>query len=213
MLVSRPHLFIEVILDEVPECQLLAQRLVFCRHLALFVFPIARCEGDGLILGVHLHLLRPLTEGGRAVGVAADAIDSIGEEPFLVGTDKRFVVSFTFNIRSLLLVECPQIAHLSLVDTFVVNLCESVQLVAQRFIVQTCLLILERRQLSEVSILRMECINADAVIRIGVLPGVGDGRVVDREHLQSTLPRHRCPVDHSLQVAEVTHTETPFRAQ
>ena len=59
----------------------------------------------------------------------------------------------------------------------------------------------------------MQGIDADAVIRIGVLPGLRHVRVVDGQHLQHALLCLGTPIDHLFQVAEVTHTETALTTQ
>ena len=100
-----------------------------------------------------------------------------------------------------------QVFHLRGEHALIVNLRQRVQLLAQLLIVGAALLVFQLRQLAQVRILRMQGIDADAVVGIAVLPRAGGVGVVDGQHLQDALAGLRTPVDHQLQVAEVAHAE------
>ena len=59
----------------------------------------------------------------------------------------------------------------------------------------------------------MQGIDAYAVVGIAVLPGVCDVGVVDRQHLDKAHIGFCCPVNHQLQVTEVTHAQASLAAQ
>ena len=106
-----------------------------------------------------------------------------------------------------------QIIHLGVVYTLVVDLRQGVQLFPDDFEAQTLLLVLDGGQLSQVCILWMQGIDTDGIIRIGILPGVGDGGIVDREYLQHALLGLVAPVDEHFQVAKVAHAKAALTSQ
>ena len=198
--VSGTHLLVEVELHEIPEGHLfidLGGGLCHCLTFAIRQF----------------MMVGPLLEGGSAVEVAVVAEGSIGHQPGLVLVEELLEGLALQDGLTLLLVERPQILQLRIVHPLVVDLRQGVQFQSECLELRLQRLVLQGGQLAEVGILGMECIDADRVIGIGVLPGVGHVRVVDGQHLQHALLRLGTPVHHQLQVAEVTHTETPLTAQ
>ena len=194
------HLLVEVELHEIPEGHLfidLGGGLCHCLTFAIRQF----------------MMVGPLLEGGSAVEVAVVAEGSIGHQPGLVLVEELLEGLALQDGLALLLVERPQILQLRIVHPLVVDLRQGVQFQSECLELRLQRLVLQGGQLAEVGILGMECIDADRVIGIGVLPGVGHVRVVDGQHLQHALLRLGTPVHHQLQVAEVTHTETPLTAQ
>ena len=61
--------------------------------------------------------------------------------------------------------------------------------------------------------MRMEGIDADTVVGIAILPGTRHIGIGDRQHLKDTLFGLGTPVDHHLQIAEVTHAEATLTTE
>ena len=59
----------------------------------------------------------------------------------------------------------------------------------------------------------MQSVDADTVIWITVLPSTSHIRIVDRQYLNDTLTGLVCPVNHHLQVSEITYTEATLTSQ
>ena len=190
IVVGGTHLTVEVVLHEVPEVM-----------LALGFWLLA------------FGFFGPLTEVGSAVGVSVDAELGIGLEPRLVLFEEFLIIRTTAQGGPLLLEEFVQIVHLGRRHALIVYLRQCVELVAQRLVVAAALGILEGRQLAKVHILRMEGVDADAIIGIAVLPRVGDAGVIDGQHLDDAQPHLIGPVDHQLKVAKVAHAKAALRAQ
>ena len=194
------HLLVEVELYEVPEGHLFIYFSSRLRHgLALLL-----CEG--LVIG-------PLRERGGAVHIAVVTEGGVRHEPVLVLLEEGLKGLGLHHLTALLGEELAQIGELGIVHALVVDLWQGVELFLQGFVVGLALLVLQRRQLSEVGVLRMQRVDADRVVRIAVLPGVGHVRIVDGQHLQHALAGLGTPVDHLLQIAEVAHSEAAFTAQ
>ena len=113
----------------------------------------------------------------------------------------------------LLCKDLTQIVQFSSKHPLVVDLRQSVQFLTQGLESLTFGLILESRQLTEVGILRMEGVDADAVVGIAVLPGMCHIGIGDRQHLQDALFGLRTPVDHHFQITKVTHAKTTLAAE
>ena len=160
------HLLIEVELYEIPESHLLVEfggGLCHCLAFALWQF----------------MMVGPILEGGGAIKVTVVAEGCIRHQPLFIIFEEAFETLALHHLATLLGVECAQILHLGLVHTLVVNLGQGVQLLAQCLELRLQCLVLQGRQLTEVGVLGMERIDADRVIGIGVLPGMGARRVVD----------------------------------
>ena len=119
----------------------------------------------------------------------------------------------TQDLGTHLLIQVMEISHLSIVHALIVDLRQCIELSAQFLIMLTFLLIIEQRQPMEVDILWMKGEDTDARIRIGVGPRVGDGCVIDRQHLQDLLSCGTHKVDHLFQVTEVSYAERLFRTE
>ena len=137
----------------------------------------------------------------------------IGYKPLLVVVEELLECGFLACCSKLLFEEQAQVFALGIVHTLIVNLRQCVQLLAQCLHTLLCLGILQFGQLAKVGILRMQCVDAYTVIWIGVCPCIGDGGVVDREYLDDALIGLGSPVNHQLEVAEVSNSETAFRAK
>ncbi len=157
-----------------------------------------------LLVEVKLHIV---PECCRAAFVTIDAELGVRLEPLLVLLDEVFVDFRTAHLCSLLCIELMQVFHLRGEHALIVNLRQRVQLLAQLLIVGAALLVFQLRQLAQIRILRMQGIDADAVVGIAVLPRAGSVGVIDGQHLQDALAGLRTPVDHQFQVAEVAHAE------
>ena len=194
------HLLVEVELHEIPEGHLLIDLGGGFRHC------LALALRQFVMVG-------PVLEGGSAVEVAVVAEGSVGHQPGLVLVEELLEGLALHDVFAFLGIECPQILQLRIVHPLIVDLGQGIQLLSQCLELRLQGLVLQGRQLTEVRVLGMKGIDADGVIWIGVLPGVGHVRIVDRQYLQHPLFGLGTPVNHHLQVAEVTHAETPLTAQ
>ena len=183
------HLPVKVVLYEIPEF-LLAVSLCLC----------------------SFGFLRPFGEFCRAVLVAIDAEQSIRLQPGFVLFKERFVGLGSLHLFPLLCKKFVQVVHLGCEHTLVVNLWQGVQFLTQLLEMCFLLLVLDLRQLTEVRVLRMQGINADGVVRIGVLPGMCDVRIVNGQHLQDALVGLGSPVNHQFQVSEIAYAKRPLTA-
>ena len=106
-----------------------------------------------------------------------------------------------------------KIFPLGFVDGFVIDGGQGIQLFLP--FVEVChgFFILQCSQLLQVGVHRMESIDGDAVIRIGIRPCMRHGSVVNGQNLYGFLFGAYRPVNHTLQVAEVAHTKALFGAE
>ena len=163
----------------------------------------------GVLGGIYGHFFLPLVKAGGAVLLPVVAEHGIRQQPFAV-VGFKVVVFFRlqhvlFLLAQQLLVQVAQICHLVLAHLFIVYLWQFVQLLLQLLVLASFLGVFQCWQLSQVNVLWMQGIDADAVVWIGVLPGVCDDGVVDGQHLYHPHAGGLCPVHHFLQVAEVAH--------
>ena len=117
------------------------------------------------------------------------------------------------TLLAFLLIDVADVGTLGVVDAFVVDLLEGIELDALSLVFGSLLFVLKGRKLAQVEILRMESVDRDGVVGIGVSPGAGDGGVVDGEDLYGLLVSEYSPVDKTLEVAKVTYAEAAFAAQ
>ena len=157
ILVGRAHLLVEVILYEIPEVQ------------NLFIW--------------GSQFLGPFAKGCRTIEVAIEAELGIRLQPLLVLLKELLVGCAAAGGRPFLCEEFLQIVHLGLEHALVVNLRQRVELLTDALKLFLLLFVLQCWQLAEVSVLRMQGIDADGVIGVGVLPGVGHIGIVDGQHL------------------------------
>ena len=200
MLMGSTHLLVEVELYKIPEGYFLIEfRGRFCHGLTL--------------LGWQLMVVGPLLESCRAIKVTIVTEGSIGHQPLLVLLEEPFERLTLQHLTTLLGVDLTQIVHLCSKHTLVVDLWQLIQFLTQ--LLKSCALslVLNGRQLTEISVLRMQGIDADGVVGIGVLPRPCHVRIVDGQHLQNPLLCLVTPVDHQLQVTKVAHAEAPFCTQ
>ena len=106
-----------------------------------------------------------------------------------------------------------QIVHLSFEHAFVVNLWQGVQLLAQCLELSALSGILNLGQLTEVSVLWMQGVDADSIVGIAILPRTRHVGIVDRQHLQNALVGLVNPVNHLLQITEVAHAKGALTTQ
>ena len=132
---------------------------------------------------------------------------SIGFQPFLVIVIELFITLSSLYALPLLLKQHMQIVQFSFEHTLIVYLWQAVQLLAQCLKLRFCCLIFDLWQLAEISILRMQGIDADTVIGIAILPSTCHIGIVDGQHLNKALLGSGSPVNHQFQVAKVAHTK------
>ena len=169
-------------------------------------------EGIDLLLLIYL-VLGPFTEVGSSEGIAEHREGGIGTQPLFVVLEEGLEAYGAEALLSLLLVDVADVGTLGVVDAFVVNLLEGIEFDTLCLVIGSLLFVLEGRKLAQVEILRMEGVDRDGVVGIGVSPGAGDGGVVDGEDLYGLLVSEYSPVDKTLEVAKVTYAEAAFAAQ
>ncbi len=161
-----------------------------------------------LVGGVHLLVqveLHVVPECGIVAVVAAEA--GVWLQPLLVLLHEGLVGLGAARAGALLCVELAQVLHLGAEHALIVYLRQRVQLLPQLLVVLAALLVLQRGQLPQVHVLRVQGIDADGVVGVAVLPGARGVGVVDGQYLQDALSGLGTPVHHQLQVAEVAHAE------
>ncbi len=200
IVVGLAHLLVEVVLHIVPVGHFLVLAGAAVGHGG------AQALVEGAVLG-------PLAEAGSAVEVAIVAEGCIGHKPLLVGLEVLLEVGRFHGLGALLLVELFHVGQLGLVHALVVDFGQRVELGLQLAVVLATAGVGQLRQLPQVDVLRVQGVDADAVVGVAVGPGVGDGGVVDGQHLQGLLPGRGHIVDHVLEVAEVAHAEAACRLE
>ena len=140
-------------------------------------------------------------------------VGCVGHQPLLVLLEESLEGSCLHRLGAFLGIDGAQIVHLRLVHPFVVDLCQGVEILLQLLEFGSFRLVFDLRQLAQIRILRMQGVDADRIVGVGVLPRVGDIRIVDGQHLQHTLLGLGTPVDHQFQVTEVAHTETALTTE
>ena len=106
-----------------------------------------------------------------------------------------------------------QIGTFGIVHRFIIYLGKSVQFLPAGFKNSQRFLILHLTQLVQVNIHRVECINGNTVVGIRIHPGMGNGRIVDREDLYSLLVGLCRPVYQFLQISEISYSKTFLTAE
>ena len=149
----------------------------------------------------------PLREFGRTILLAQIAILGVRHEPRLRLVEELLEAGRRQHLAAFLAVQYVEVFCLGVVDAFVVDLRQGVELLAQGFKPFALFLVTDCGQGVKVGVLRMQREDAYAAVRIRVGPGVRGGGVVDGQQLQHALLCQGNPVDHLLQVAEVAHTE------
>ena len=105
---------------------------------------------------------------------------SVWNQPILVLLKELLECGRLHHLCAFLSVDGSQIVHLSVVHTFIVYLWQGVQCFLQSLIFFAQFLVLQLWQLSQVGILWMQGIDADRVVRIRILPGMGNVGIIDR---------------------------------
>ena len=200
MLMGSTHLLVQIKLDEIPECH-------------LFIYLSSRLGHRLALLGGQFVVVRPLRERRCTIEVAIVAEGSVGHQPLLVLLEEVLEGLSLQGLGSLLGIYLAQIVHLGVVHALVVYLFQGVQFLAQSLEFLTLGLVLQLRQLAQVRVLRMQGVDADTVVGVRVLPGVGDVRIVDGQYLQYSLLGLCTPVDHHLQVAEVAYAKASLTTE
>ena len=158
-------------------------------------------------------MVRPLREVGSTIGITQVAILCIRNEPLLGFLEECLELSRSQHILPFLVEDDVQILRLGIVDTLVVDLRQSVEFLTESLKLLALSLIGNRRQLSQVGVLRVESEDRDTAVRIAVGPCMCNRRVVDRQNLQHALMSLCDEVDHLLQIAEVAHAEAVLAPQ
>ena len=195
ILMRVTHLLVQVVLDIVPHGHVLK-----CLRAGIG-------QGHSLLV-VEAVMIGPLAERRRAIDVPIVAEGCIGHQPVLVLSKECLKLVTAHQRSALLLIEQSQILHLGLVHALVIYLWQRVQFLAQCLKLGKTALVGQLGHIVQIHILRMQGVDADAVIWIRVGPRVTYVGVVDWQHLQHALTGLCHPVHHLLQVAEVAYSET-----
>ena len=146
----------------------------------------------------------------RAVAVPEDAEHGIREEPLLVGVHERLILGGSGRLLPLgTLEEFPQKRELGLRDGLVIDGRQGLQGLFPGLVGR----ILTHAGVRQMDIHRMQRERAHGIIRIGILPGMGHRRIVDREDLDDALPGLHGPVHQFPDIVEFTHAETVLRPE
>ena len=190
------HLLVEVVLQIVYKVDVVLVVLDYLRHL----------------FGRVLCVFAPLGKVGRAVFVAQDAEGGVVGQPALVARHKGGEVGRGHHLLALLGEDFAAVGHLALVDALVVYLGQSVELGGKVVVVLHALGVLQRPQLLQTQVHRVQGEGRVGVVGVRVGPGARHRRVVDGEELQEGLTRLRAPVNHLFEVDEVAHAEVALGA-
>ena len=198
--VRTSHLLVEDKLHEVPERHFLVFACAAVCHRLTLAFI------EGVVIG-------PVAECGSAVKVAVVAECRIRHEPVFIVVEECLKRLGAHHLCAVLLKELTQIASLGGIHSLIVDLRERVEFVLECGVIARTLFVLKLWKLANIDEHWVQRIDADALVGIGVQPCVGDGCIIDREHLKRTLTGGNHPVDHLFEVAEVAHTKTAFAAE
>ena len=200
ILVRAAHLLVQVVLHIVPQAHLLVGLGARIGQRSAFLV------GENVVGG-------PLGERCRAIQVTIVAECGIGYQPVLIGGEECLELVALEHLGALLFKEQLHVLALGIVHALIVDLGQSIELFAQFLELGGTFLVVEFGQLAHIHVLRMQGIDADAVVGIAVAPCVGDGGVVDGKHLQGALAGLFHPVHHELEVAEVAHAKAALAAK
>ena len=161
-------------------------------------------------IGVISGQFGPCVEVCCVVFVAQNTESSIGNQPVFVFPVKVLVLLALHHLFAFFAEGEAEIVTLGLVHTFVVNLGQCVKL-AEGFLVFLLLGgVGKRAYLAQIDEHRVEGIDRDGLVGVGVYPTSRHGGVVDGQNLQGALTGLYGPVNHFLQVAEVADTLAAF---
>ena len=186
-------------------------------HIAIKVvglsFSRARCEGSCDRLSVIFRMLRPAMEIGRGKFVAQSREGRISRQPLRMAARKGGISLRLQQFAAVCTEREQQKITLELVDPRIVDGRECIEFA--KFTVECGLLarVGQGRQGAQVHIHRVEGIDRNGVIRVGIGVFARECGVVNGENLQHSLTGGRCPVDHAPQIAEIADSLTAFTAQ
>ena len=171
----------------------------------------------GVFVGKGLYLfgaiggkLLPGLEVRSAVDVPEDAEHGVREEPFRVGIGKGFVgVRGQCGFALSSVIELAEQFQLGTVYGFIVNGGQGLQLLFFGLVGG----ILAHAGGRQVDKLRVQGKGAHRVVRVGVLPGMGHGGVVDGEQLNHVLPGLHGPVHQVFNIVEFAHAKAVLAAE
>src|SRR3712207_4547704 len=126
-------------------------------------------RGQRLTVGlVPCRLDEPAAEIGRAMHVTQVTVLRIRNQPLLRFLEEGLESSSLHHLLTFLSEELFQVSGLGIVDLLVVDLLQSVELLAQSLEVIALLGVLQSGQPGQINVLRMEREDTDATVRIGV---------------------------------------------
>ena len=179
----------------------------------VFVTFAFRSAHGGDCLGIIFLVFRPLAEIRCAIQISEVREGSVREQPVFVVLEEFLEFGRCQYLLAGLLEHQADVFTLGVVHRFIVDLCQGIQFQTLFFESGGSFLVLHLAQLAQVDVHRVESVDGDTIIRIGVYPRVGDGSIVNRENLDGLLVCLFCPVHQLLQVAEVAHTEATFATE
>ena len=166
-------------------------------------------KGRGFLGGVGGHLA-PFLEFRTAMLVPQHAEHGVREEPVPVGIGKGLVFVGGHYLLTLGAgVQLAQHLQLGAVHGLVIDGREGLQFGLFGLVGG----ILAHTGGGQMDELRMQGEGAHRVVRVGVLPGMGHGGVVDGQQLNHVLVGLHRPVHQALDVVEFTHAEALFRPE
>ena len=134
-------------------------------------------------------------------------------QPVLVLSKPLFIF---FRIKCLLasfLIDLLNIRRLHTIYRLIVTIAQGVQFTTLTVIGCHLGLALQGAQFFQIQIMRMKGKGRDDIIRIGVVPLMGNRRIVDRQQLDDLHTRLYSPINHPSQVSEVAYAIGVFTPQ
>ena len=191
--------------------ELLVQLILYIieeSHLLLMLF-----HKNFHIPCVILAILGPFSKVCCLELIAQIGEHGVGNQPVLVVVEEGLEILLLHHFLPLLLIRHSQVFHLQGNHLLIVNLLQGIQFLLLHQELLHRQLVLQPGQSIDVAIERMESIDADGVVRVGILPLARHHCVVDGQNLDGVHLRLHHPLDERLQVAKVTHTITLGRAE
>ena len=187
------ELKMEVILDKAMEIHLPA------------VFPAVLLQDFPVVL----RIFSPTGEIRRGVFVAQGAKERIRQQPALVKAQKLPERFLREDFRASVLESLPQKTQFLPIDPLIIDLRKGIQLLPKPQILPVG----RNPRGRKVHKLGMESEGGVGVVGIRIRPGPRHRRIVYRKQLDDMLPRRHRPIDHLLQVRELSRTEVVFAPQ
>ena len=156
-------------------------------------------------------ILIPLRKVGSLVLLTQITVSGIRHQPGLALFKKLMVFRTRQNGLSFLTKELTAISQLISYRRFIIDKIFCIQLFLFCLVEGNPVCILQFAHQRQADIHRMERINRNGTVRIGIPPSMAHRRVIHRQHLDNALAGFLCPVNQHTEVSQITDTESLFR--